>query len=46
MARNDVGGASTKDLKHFMQLVRSGKFADYNGKEYEKEALKTNLGNT
>ena len=29
MARNDVGGASSKDLVHWEQLARSGKFQEY-----------------
>ena len=29
MARNDVGGTSTKDLLHWMQLVRTGKFQNF-----------------
>lgn len=40
MGRNDVGGASTVDLKHWMKNVRSGKFQTKTGEDYEVTNLK------
>ena len=46
MARNDVGGASSVDLKHWMLNARSGKFQTKTGEDYDVQALKQNLANT
>ena len=46
MARNDVGGSSTVDLKHWMKNVRSGKFQTKTGEDYDLQSLSPNLANT
>ena len=46
MARNDVGGSSTVDLKHWMLNIRSGKFQNKKGVDYNVALLKENLANT
>jgi len=38
MARNDVGGTSTKNLMHWIQMVRTGKFAQFDYGEDGNEA--------
>jgi CubicO group peptidase (beta-lactamase class C family) len=46
MAENDVGGTGTHNLKHWTQIMRSGKFKDMTGKNYNVSALMQNLANT
>jgi hypothetical protein len=46
MARNDVGGSGTANLKLLMANIRNGTFADKNGTPYPVENLKHNLENT
>lgn len=46
MARNDVGGTGTKNLEHWARNTRDGKFADYNGNEYDTSVLQERLSNT
>jgi len=46
MARNDVGGSSTTNLKLWMKNIRAKGFADLNGKPYAVETLKDRLANT
>jgi len=46
MARNDVGGSSTMNLKLWMKNGREGGFTDLNGKPYAVETLKERLANT
>ena len=46
MARDDVGGTSTHNLKHWGIIVDNGKFTDMQGVDYEVSKLKQNLANT
>jgi len=46
IARNDFGGTSTKNLEHWAMNTRDGKFADYQGKEYNVVSLRQNLAKT
>jgi hypothetical protein len=39
MARNDVGGTSTVNLKHWTLLAKTGKFLDLNENEYDVSKL-------
>lgn len=46
MGRNDVGGTSTQNLKHWTMNMKSGDFADMNGNEYNTSLLQQRLANT
>ena len=46
MADNDVGGTGTTNLKHWAQNMKSNRFADIDGKDYDTSVLKTRLANT
>jgi len=46
MARNDVGGTSSINLKFLMTNIRNKTFADISGKDYAVETLKERLSNT
>ena len=46
MARNDVGGTSTQNLKHWSINVDNGGFTDMQGVDYEVSKLKKNFENT
>jgi lysosomal acid lipase/cholesteryl ester hydrolase len=46
MARNDVGGSSTTNLKLWMKNIREKGFGDLDGKPYAVETLKERLANT
>ena len=46
MARNDVGGTSTVNLKHWSSIMQSGHFADLNDQPYDVSKLVGNLANT
>ena len=46
MARNDVGGSSTTNLKLWAKNIREKGFGDLNGKPYAVETLKERLANT
>jgi hypothetical protein len=43
MARNDLGGSGTANLRLFMSNVRNGTFNDQNGNAYQVQKLKKNL---
>ena len=43
MARNDVGGTGTINLKHWANNIKSGKFQDFHGQDYEVEKLQERL---
>lgn len=46
MADNDVGGTGTINLKHWSQNMKSGRFADLDGKDYDTSVLMNRLANT
>ena len=46
MARNDVGGSSTTNLKLWMKNIRSKGFTDLDGHSYAIGTLKQRLANT
>lgn len=46
MARDDVGGTSTVNLKHWGLLASNGKFTDLQGADYDVSKLKANLAST
>ena len=46
MAKNDVGGSSTVNLKLLMDNIRNGTFNDATGTPYPVQNLKHNLANT
>jgi len=46
MARDDVGGTSTVNLRHWTVIAKNGGFTDINGNDYDVSKLKKNLENT
>lgn len=46
MARNDVGGSSSANLRLFMENIRNNTFSDLSGKPFAVETLKERLSNT
>lgn len=46
MARNDVGGTSTFNNKHWDEMYKSGRFMDNNNQDYDVSVLKNNLKDT
>ena len=45
-ANNDIGGTGTMNLRHWEQNMKSGRFADYHGKDYDTSQLASRLANT
>lgn len=46
MAKNDIGGTGTHNLKHWAQNIKTKKFADMQGNLYDVSKLVTNLNST